>query len=115
MSCCRDVISVLEDWGTERRETEITKITVTGAGVESVNGDYRPVAGDRHIPPGFSSVCGQQGWDTAAMWTQLSGGSTWYRADNEAYIYWNTGDSCWWIDKVRLSWTLCFSVLLEYD
>ena len=46
--CCRDVISVLEDWGTERRETEITKITVTGAGVESVNGDYRPVAGDRH-------------------------------------------------------------------
>ena len=47
--CCRDVISVLEDWGTERRETEITRITVTGAGVESVNGDYRPVAGDRLV------------------------------------------------------------------
>ena len=73
---------------------------------------FEPV---RHIPPGFSSVCGQQGWDTAATWTQLSGGSTWYRADNEAYIYWNTGDSCWWIDKVRLSWTLCFSVLHELD
>ena len=49
ISCYRDVISVLEDWGTERRETEITKITVTGAGVESVNGDYRPVAGDRLV------------------------------------------------------------------
>ena len=57
VSCCRDVISVLEDWGTERRETEITRITVTGAGVESVNGDYRPVAGDRCFKKFHPKVC----------------------------------------------------------
>ena len=35
------------------------------------------------------------------MWQKLNAGRTWYRKDNEAYIYWNTLDSCWWIDKVR--------------
>ena len=34
------------------------------------------------------------------MWAKLNSGRTWYKADNEAYIYWNSLDSCWWIDKV---------------
>ena len=37
------------------------------------------------------------------MWAKLNSGRTWYRAENEAYIYWNTMDSCWWIDKVTSS------------
>ena len=41
------------------------------------------------------------GWPMEKMWAKLNNGRTWYRADNEAYIYWNTLDSCWWIDKVR--------------
>ena len=36
------------------------------------------------------------------MWAKLNSGRTWYRADNEAYIYWNSLDSSWWIDKVNL-------------
>lgn len=41
------------------------------------------------------------------MWAKLNSGRTWYRADNEAYIYWNTVDSCWWIDKVTSSSSSC--------
>ena len=37
------------------------------------------------------------------MWAKLNSGRTWYKADNEAYIYWNSLDSCWWIDKVTMT------------
>ena len=35
------------------------------------------------------------------MWQKLNSGRTWYRKENQAYIYWNTLDCSWWIDKVR--------------
>jgi len=33
------------------------------------------------------------------MWQKLNSGRIWFRKENEAYIYWNTADSSWWIDK----------------
>ena len=42
------------------------------------------------------------GWPMEKMWAKLNSGRTWYKADNEAYIYWNSLDSCWWIDKVTI-------------
>ena len=114
----RDVIAVLEAWGGERRETEVERIRVSGAGEESVNCDY--LATPAHIiPRGFTDVClvltllmsvlimtsrlhQASGWPMERMWAKLNSGRTWYRADNEAYIYWNSLDSSWWIDKVNL-------------
>ena len=52
----RDVISVLETWGGERRETEIERISVSGAGEESVNCDYTATSAAT-IPRGFIDVC----------------------------------------------------------
>ena len=95
----RDVIKVLEDWGQERKETKINKIVVRGSSVPSVNQEYHSTS-SYHIPPGFDSVCQQQGWPTEKMWVKLNGDRNWYRAHNEAYIYWNTLDKSWWIDKV---------------
>jgi len=97
-SRARDVMSLLENWGTKRIETEISKIVVMETGVNCVNGDYVPTSAEE-IPPGFDQVCKQQGWPTSKMWNKLNCGKTWYRAENEAYIYWNSLDSCWWIDK----------------
>jgi len=97
-SCARDVIKVLQNWGMDRNETEILKIKVSGSGVESVNGDYSSTSADS-FPPGFDAVCKKQGWPTEKMWKKLNSGRQWFRADNEAYIYWNSLDTCWWIDK----------------
>lgn len=97
-SAAKDVIAVLESWGGERKETEIEAISVSGAGEESVNCDYTATSAAT-IPRGFIDVCLGSGWPMEKMWTKLNSGRTWYRADNEAYIYWNTMDSCWWIDK----------------
>ena len=87
-----------------------------GTDVNSVNGNYISTSADQ-IPPGFDQVmihyiiiikkhlflqvCKQQGWPTSKMWNKLNCGKTWFRAENEAYIYWNSLDSCWWIDKVK--------------
>ena len=49
------------------------------------------------------------GWPMEKMWAKLNSGRTWYRADNEAYIYWNTMDSCWWIDKVTIIIMSCYN------
>ena len=75
----------------------LTQIRIAGAGLDSVNGDYH-VTPASEIPRGFDKVCKEQGWDTQQMWRQLGGGKPWFKAQNEAYIYWNAGDGMWWID-----------------
>ena len=50
------MITVLESWGGERRDTEIEVIRVTGAGEESVNCDYLATSA-ASIPRGFIDVC----------------------------------------------------------
>merc|ERR1712216_411629 len=92
-----DVMKVLRDHGARRKDVQITKIVIAGAGVDEVNEEY--VATDAsQIPNGFDLVCRQQGWDSIAMWTKLNGKSPWYCAHNGAYIYWNLQDKNWWID-----------------
>ena len=66
--------------------------------MEDVNGEYLATPCET-IPGGFDKVCKDQGWPTEKMWTKLNGGRDWFRADNEAYIYWNGLDKSWWIDK----------------
>jgi hypothetical protein len=92
-----DVLQVLQEHGSKAKEVLINKIVIAGSGANEVNTEY--VATDAaEIPNGFDLVCKQQGWDTSAMWKKLGGGKTWYKAQNEAYIYWNLMDGCWWID-----------------
>merc|ERR1712205_204468 len=92
-----DVMKVLRDHGARRKDVQITKIVIAGAGVDEVNEEY--VATDAsQIPNGFDLVCRQQGWDSIAMWTKLNGKSPWYCAHNGAYVYWNLQDKNWWID-----------------
>jgi len=50
------------------------------------------------VPPGFAAVCVDAGWDTAAMWKRLNGSAPWFRAANEAYVYFNRDDQHWWVD-----------------
>ena len=54
------------------------------------------------IPPGFRSVCEQQGWDPEATWEKLNGADNgvWFsHMENKAYIYQNKEDGLWWIDS----------------
>merc|ERR1711994_727028 len=97
-SNAKDVVRVLKFWGSERRKTEISRVEVLVCSEDSVNGQYFPTSAEE-IPPGFEKVCQDQGWPSQKVWQKLNNGRTWYRKDNEAYIYWNTLDSCWWIDK----------------
>lgn len=91
-----DVIRVLEEHQNKRRAVPITKIVVAGSGIAEVNGDYHATDASE-IPEGFDAVCRQRGWDTQQLWQQLNGGATWYKANNQAYIYFNA-DGHWWID-----------------
>ena len=50
-----EVIRLMKFWGTERRQTEITKVVVMVSGEQSVNGEYLPSSAER-IPPGFDEV-----------------------------------------------------------
>jgi len=97
-SLSRDVARVLQFWGSERRKTEIARVEVLGSSEDSVNGQYFPTSSEE-IPPGFQKVCQAQGWPTQKMWQKLNSDRTWYRKENQAYIYWNSLDSSWWIDK----------------
>ncbi|KAJ1490033.1 hypothetical protein T484DRAFT_1778388 [Baffinella frigidus] len=85
-----------------------TPATVVRA-VEVVAAGYAPVVGryeardQAEIPVGFSAVCRDNGWPPAATWHKLNGGehSRWFAhtdAENHSYVYYNAGDSCWWID-----------------
>lgn len=91
------VLQVLEAHGARRTEVPIMRIVVDGAGVDDVNGEYIATEA-AEIPAGFRAVCVQQEWDTSQMWSKLNAGKRWFKAANEAYIYWNTADRHWWID-----------------
>jgi len=93
-----DVVRVLKEWGTERKNISIDKIKVEGTSVGDVNMDYISTNANE-IPPGFDKVCQEQGWNTEKMWGKLNNGQPWYKAANDAYIYWNNADGCWWIDR----------------
>jgi hypothetical protein len=92
-----EVIQVLQDHGSRAKDVLVNKITIAGAGADEVNGEYL-ATDSSEIPTGFDLVCKQQGWDTAAMWKKLGGDRAWFKAANEAYIYWNLSDRHWWID-----------------
>jgi len=93
-----DVMRILQEHGNARAPTNISSIHVGGAGADEVNGLYE-ASSAAEVPEGFDGVCQQQGWDTKATWQKLNGGRTWYRATNGAYIFWNSSDKHWWIDK----------------
>jgi len=97
-SNAKDVVRVLKFWGSQRRITEITQVEVLGSSEDSLNGQYLPTSSEE-IPAGFQKVCQDQGWPPHKMWQKLNSGRTWYRKENQAYIYWNTLDCSWWIDK----------------
>jgi len=97
-SNAKDVARVLKFWGSERRKLEITQVDVLGSSEDSVNGQYFPTTAEE-IPHGFKKVCEDQGWPPKKMWQKLNSERTWYRKENQAYIYWNTLDCSWWIDK----------------
>lgn len=92
-----EVMQVLKDHGSRPTDVPITKITIEGAGAADVNADYHATDASE-VPAGFDRVCKQQGWDTAATWGKLNGGQVWFKAKNEAYIYFNLMDRHWWID-----------------
>ncbi len=75
-----------------------TAIKVSGSGVESVNTEYEWTPATT-IPPGFEKVCIQNRWGVESTWEMLNSGRPWLRAKNEAYIYLNSSDGQWWIDK----------------
>ena len=75
-----------------------TIIGVKGSGVESVNQQYEWLPASI-IPKGFKEVCLQNQWDVKSTWENLNNGKPWLRASNDAYIYLNSADGHWWIDK----------------
>ena len=95
-SAAADVLGLLQN--RERRETVITRIVVQGAGYKEVNQEYLATPAEE-IPTGFEWVCRQQGWEAGDMWRKLNGSAPWFRAANEAYIYWNKSEGVWWIDE----------------
>jgi len=96
-SAADKVVTLLKSWGSQRKEVEIEKIVVMGTNVEEVNKEYLSTS-DQEIPKGFDKVCQKQGWNTEKVWAKLNDGRRWFKADNEAYIYWNSIDDSWWID-----------------
>jgi len=92
----RDVVAVLQRY-RQRAPVGVRKIVVAGASEDSVNGEYEatPAA---ETPAGFAAVCRQNRWDVATTWQKLNAGATWFRAANDAYIYFNQADKHWWID-----------------
>jgi len=91
-----DVVRVLRE--KKRLPSMLGRLRVSGAGTESVNGEYTE-RNPKVVPVGFSLTCAEMKWDPESMWKQLSDQtSPWYEAPNGAYIYWNLNDSQWWID-----------------
>mmetsp|Transcript_8955 Transcript_8955/g.18601 ORF Transcript_8955/g.18601 Transcript_8955/m.18601 type:complete len:161 (-) Transcript_8955:98-580(-) len=78
--------------------TTTSTVRVRGSGVESVNTEYEWTPATI-IPPGFEKVCIQNRWGVESTWEMLNSGRPWLRAPNEAYIYLNSSDGQWWIDK----------------
>ena len=78
--------------------TAASTVRVKGSGVESVNTHYEWTPATV-IPPGFETVCVQNRWGVESTWEMLNNGKPWLRASNDAYIYLNSADGQWWIDK----------------
>ena len=78
--------------------TANSTVRVKGSGVESVNTHYEWTPATV-IPPGFATVCVQNRWGVESTWEMLNKGKPWWRASNDAYIYLNSADGQWWIDK----------------
>jgi hypothetical protein len=78
--------------------TTDSTVRVKGSGVESVNKQYEWTPATI-IPPGFEKVCVQNRWGVESTWEMLNNGKPWLRASNDAYIYLNSADGQWWIDK----------------
>ena len=73
-------------------------VRVSGAGVSAANGVFFRQSPEV-IPDMFKAVCVKQKWDPVDTWASLTNLKTsWFLKDDGAYIYFNTGDSKWWID-----------------
>jgi len=96
-SRAQDVIRVLEKYVNQKPKIP-SKLEVKGSGSEDVNQVYME-RNPKVVPVGFSLTCAENSWDSEQMWLRLSNQKTpWYEAENGSYIYWNQGDSQWWID-----------------
>jgi len=96
-SRARDVVKILESYRNKRPKV-FAQVRVAGSGAEDVNQVYTE-RNPEVVPVGFSLTCAEMSWDSEQMWIKLSDQkSPWYEADNGSYIYWNQGDSQWWID-----------------
>ena len=87
--------------GDGRGPMAVRQLRVEGAGNAHLNGLYlpRPAA---EVPAGFRRTCEAQGWDTAELWDQLANpaaGKPWWEKADDSYIYYNHGDSLWWLDE----------------
>merc|ERR1712238_60080 len=76
----------------------ISTVQIKGSGVDSVNQDFQSTSA-KNIPPGFENVCIKNQWDVQRTWETLNNGTPWFRASNDAYIYLNSVDNKWWIDR----------------
>jgi hypothetical protein len=92
-----EVAAVLKAAGTRRKDVKVQRIAVHASGVEDLNGEYEATSAEE-VPRGFSVVCDEAGWNVDETWTRLNGGADWFKASNEAYIYFNLLDEMWWID-----------------
>lgn len=102
-SDARDVVAVLREFGSFRQQnaaTAVSSVNVLAAGYAAVIGRY--VARDAaEVPSGFAAVCRDNAWPVEDTWRRLNGGEEgrWYAHEsNDSYIYFNAGDSMWWID-----------------
>eukprot|EP00639_Heterosigma_akashiwo_P033979 CAMPEP_0194726286 /NCGR_PEP_ID=MMETSP0296-20130528/30484_1 /TAXON_ID=39354 /ORGANISM="Heterosigma akashiwo, Strain CCMP2393" /LENGTH=131 /DNA_ID=CAMNT_0039631185 /DNA_START=89 /DNA_END=484 /DNA_ORIENTATION=+ len=73
-------------------------VKVSGAGSNELNGLYQ-MQDPLVIPSGFTKTCVKMRWNDEMMWDQLTNKRTpWFEKQDGAYIYYNRGDSRWWID-----------------
>ena len=86
-SAARDVLRVLQEHGSERKDVGVKRIVVRGAGAAATNGEYerRPAA---EVPDGFAAVCREQGWGVDATWRKLGAGRPWFKHKENGSCEW---------------------------
>ena len=112
----RDVLDVLNEFRQKRLDddtTSIHSVRVFSPTRPDIHGRYHACDGTNEIPEGFKLVCVQNKWNVETTWQGLNGGHdlVWFKhAENDAYVYRNSQDGCWWIDgpgrpRVGKRWT----------
>ena len=100
----RDVLDVLNEFRQKRLDddtTSIHSVRVFSPTRPDIHGRYHACDGTNEIPEGFKLVCVQNKWNVETTWQGLNSGHdlVWFKhAENDAYVYRNSQDGCWWID-----------------